>query len=92
MTSSPSYSGEFLPLGEVIDDLVGDLRLHRQVERVHALGPRATGELLVEIGEQRSCRTFIDQRLEGYADLDPETVKALDGDKFPRPPLYRVKP
>jgi hypothetical protein len=46
---------------------------------------------LAEIGEQRACRTFIDQRLETYAALDPELVKAIEGDKFPRPPIYEVK-
>ncbi len=79
-------------LGEVVDDLVGELRFHRQVEKLHRLGPRAYGELLAEIGEQRGCRTFIDQRLRAYAALDPEVVRELGGDRFPRPPLYSVKP
>ncbi len=78
-------------LGEVADDLVGELRFHRQVEKLHRLGPRATGELLTEIGEQRKCRTFIDMRLRVYAALDPEVIRKLDGDEFPRPPLYEVK-
>ena len=78
-------------LDEVVDDIVGDLKFHRLVERLHRLGPRAVGELLAEIGEQRSCRTFIDQRVAVYAALDPELVKAFDGDQFPRPPLYAVK-
>lgn len=78
------------PIGEVVDDLVGDLRFHRQVEKLHGLGPRAFGELLIEIGEQRSCRTFIDMRLRAYAALDPELVKAFDVDQSPRPPLYEV--
>ena len=79
------------PLDEVVKDLVDDLRFHRLVERLHRLGPRATGELLSEIGEQRSCRSFIDTRLRAYAALDPETVRAVAGDQFPRPPLYGVK-
>ena len=78
-------------LAEVAEDLVDDLRFHRQVERLHALGLRATGELLLEIAECIGCRTFIDQRLEAYAALDPETVRAVAGDQFPRPPLYGVK-
>ncbi len=82
--------GTLRPLGEVVDDLVGELRFHRQVKRLHSLGPRAVGELLAEIGEQRQCRTFIDRRLRAYAALDPEVVRELDGDEFPRPPLYEA--
>jgi hypothetical protein len=84
-------SGHPQRLGEVVEDLVDRLRFQRQVEKLHALGQRAVGELLAEIGEQRACRTFIDQRLETYAALDPELVKAIEGDKFPRPPIYEVK-
>ena len=79
------------PIGTVVDDLLNDLIFARQVERLHSLGPRAVGELLAEIGEQRGIRTFIDTRLEAYARLDPEVVRKLDGDRFPRPPLYPVK-
>ena len=50
------------------------------------------GELLKEIGELRACCTFVDTRLKAYAELDPEIIKALGADKFPRPPLYEVKP
>jgi len=80
------------PLGEVVEDLVADLHFRRQVEKLHRLGSRAVGELLAEIGEQRMCRSFIDRRLEAYGRLDPEVLRALDGDRFPRPPLYEVKP
>ncbi len=80
------------PLGEVVDDLVDDLHFHRQVEKLHRLGPRAVGELLVEIGEQRLCRMFIDQRLEAYGQFDPELIRKLGGKEFPRPPLHQVRP
>ncbi len=83
--------GAFNPVGEVVDDLVTNLRFHREAEKLHALGPRPYGELLMEIGEQFKCRTFIDRRLRAYAALDPEVVRELDGDRFPRPPLYEVK-
>ena len=86
-----SLCGAARPVGEITDDLVADLRFERQAEQLHALGPRAIGELLMEIGEQRHCGTFIEQRLRAYAALDPETVQALDGDEFPRPPLYEVQ-
>ena len=80
----------FPRLGDIAAEIVADLRFRRQVERLHDLGPRATGELLAEIGEQRACRTFIDGRLEAYARLDPDVIRELNGDKFPRPPLHRV--
>ncbi len=83
--------GQPQTLGEVIDDIVDDLKFHRQVERLHRLGPRAVGELLIEIGEQRSCRTFIDQRLDAYSRLDPELIRKLGGNEFPRPPLHQVR-
>ncbi len=85
-----SKSCSFRALGEVADDLVVDLRFHREAEKLHALGPRPYGELLAEIGEQFGCRTFIERRLRAYAALDPEVVRKLDGDEFPRPPLYEV--
>ena len=80
--------GALNPVGKVVDDLVADLRFHREAEKLHALGPRPYGELLAEIGEQFGCRTFIEQRLRAYGALDPEVVRALGADKFPRPPLY----
>ncbi len=78
-------------LGEATEDLVANLIFQRNVEKLHALGPRVVGELLAEIGEQRACRTFIDQRLEAYAALDAKNLRELDGTQFPRPPLYGVK-
>ncbi len=71
---------------------VADLALRRTVERVHGLGPRAVYELLVEIGEQRLCWTYLEQRIRRYAEIDPEHLTALGGDRFPRPPLYEVAP
>ncbi len=89
--TQPESCGSFRTLGAVADGLVADLRRHRQVEHLHVLGLRALGELLAEIGEQRGCWTFIDQRLTAYVELDPEVVRELDGNEFPRPPLYEVQ-
>ena len=69
---------------------VADLAFRRTVERIHGLGPRAVYELLVEIGEQRLCRTYLEQCVRRYSEIDPEHLAALGGDKFPRPPLYEV--
>ena len=69
---------------------LADFRLARDVERVLALGPRPIIELLIEIGEQRLCRTYLEQRVRRYAEIDSEHLTALGGDRFPRPPLYEV--
>ena len=71
---------------------LADFRLARDVERILALGPRPIIELLIEIGEQRLCRTYLEQRVRRYAAIDPEHLAALGGDRFPRPPLYEVRP
>ena len=75
------------PLSAVVAPVVADLEFRRDVERLHRLGPRAVCELLTEIGEQRLCRTFIEQRVRRYSEIDPDHLTALDGDTFPRPPL-----
>lgn len=72
--------------------IISDLRFQRDIERLYKLGPRALGELLVEIGEQRLCRTYIEKRVQSYSGINPEYLSALGGDAFPRPPLYRVQP
>ncbi len=72
--------------------VVADLEYYRDVVHLHRLGPRAVYELLAEIGEQRLCRTFIEQRVQRYSEIDPNRLAALDGDTFPRPPLNEVAP
>ncbi len=78
------------PLSVGIAPVVADLKFRRDVERILALGPRPIIELLIEIGEQRLCRTYVEQRVQRYSEIDPEHLAALGGDKFPRPPLYEV--
>ncbi len=78
------------PLGVIIAPVVADLQFYRDVVRLHRLGPRALYELLTEIGEQRLCRTYIEQRVQRYSEIDPDHLAALDGDTSPRPPLYEV--
>ena len=43
-------------VGSTAAGIVADLAFQRDIERLHRLGPRATGELLIEIGEQCLCR------------------------------------
>ena len=90
MSDCPAPRETWRQAGEAAADAVAELRFRRQVERIYRLGPRAVGELLAEIGERHLCRTYIDQRIEAYAALDPETVRALGEREFPRPPLHEV--
>ncbi len=71
---------------------LADHQLARDVERLWALGPRVITELLTEIGEQRLCRTYLEERVRRYAEIDPEHLASREGDTFPRPPLYEVAP
>jgi hypothetical protein len=58
---------------------IPDVRLQRLAARLHALGPRSTYELLRELAA--GADLFI--RLEVYARLDPDVVRALGGDVLP---------
>ena len=78
------------PFGPITAEVVADLQFRRQIEHLHRLGPRALYELLVETGEQRLCRTYLEQRVRRYAEIDLGHLAALDGDRFPRPPIYEV--
>ena len=73
-------------------DPLADSRLARDVERVLALGPRPIIELLIEIGEQRLCRTYLKQLVQRYSEIDPEHLAAFGGGTFPHPPLHMVAP
>ena len=66
-------------------------RLERQVVRVHALGPRVLAELLIEIASHTGQSIFIADRLQAYARLDPELVRAVGGDSFPPMPLTVIR-
>ena len=74
----------------VVDPLGGDTALYaRMVERVHALGPRPLGELLIEIATATGQRALIAGHIEEYSRLDPEVIRALGGDRFP-PNVLRI--
>ena len=79
-------------IGSVAAETVASLLFRRKVEQVHSLGPRATAELLAELGAERSILTVINDKLERYADLDPKAVAAAGGDDFWPVPLSVAKP
>ena len=56
-----------------------DVRLRRDVELVHKLGPRALYEMLLEVSEDRSLRTYIEELVGKYAAIDPAVLDASGG-------------
>ncbi len=86
----PPECGELRPIGEVAAEIVSDLKFRRQVIRLHRQGPRAVGEFLAGLGADRDIATIIDQKLDAFAELDPEALKAAGGDAFWQPPLHEV--
>ena len=64
-------------------------RFERQTERLCRLGPRVLAEMLGEVGAATGQSSFIADRVAAFADLDPEIVRAVGGDKFP-PRLMEV--
>ena len=83
--------GTFRHIGSLTADLVANPRFRRQVEHLHRLGPRAVGELLAEIGAERGIRTIIDRKLDQYSRLEPDSINAAGGDRFPAVPVHLVE-
>ena len=79
------------PIGPAVAEAVADLRFRRQIEHIHALGPRVTAELLAEIGAERSIMTIIDRKLDRYAGLEPETLEVTGGDGFWPAPVREIR-
>ncbi len=93
MTRRPKYPptcGTFRHVGAVAAQVVADMRFRHRAQRLHRLGPRAVGKILAELGAERSIMTIIDQKLDTYAELDPETLEATGGDGFWPAPLREV--
>ena len=74
-----------------MDEPVAGPRFERQVEHLHRLGPRAVAEFLIEIARGTGQSSFIMDRLQAYARLDPEILRAVGGDRFPPMPLGLVR-
>ena len=58
-------------------------RFERQIEGLHRLGPRPIAELLAEIAADTGATNLVVGLVEKYAELDPEIVRAVGGDRFP---------
>ncbi len=77
-------------IGAIAAEVVAGMKFRRQVLCLHRLGPRVVGELLAEIGAERSITTIIDRKLDTYAGLDPEALEVTGGSDFWQPPLHGV--
>ncbi len=71
------------PIGEIAAVVVADLRFRRRVQQVHRLGDRVFGELLAELGAERSIMTLIDRKLDTYAAIKPEALAVTGGGDWP---------
>jgi hypothetical protein len=73
-------------------DPLARLRLQRGAEHLHSLGPRATAELLAEVGHRIGGLSAIFTLLREYeVRLSPQMLRAIGGHRFPPRPL-RVVP
>lgn len=66
---------------------LADPAFARKIARLHALGPRCMGELLLEIADRQDLAVALDR----YARLDPRIVAALGYDRLPAPMLAEVR-
>jgi hypothetical protein len=69
--------------------LVCRLRRQRQVERL-CRTPRLVDELLGEIARHHGIADDIARRIDRYAELGSDLLRAVGGDKFPPLPLHAV--
>ena len=85
------YRTSAIGKGAIGDRLRGSPHLQRIVSRVTEAGPRPVAELLIEALENAGADpAALDRLLERWARLDPATVRAVGGDRFPRSPLRLV--
>jgi hypothetical protein len=72
-------------------DPLSRLRLQRGVEHLHALGSRATAELLAEVADRIGGMPAIMGLLTEYQQrLSPQMLRAISGHRFPLRPLCVV--
>ena len=57
-------------------------RYERQIEHIHSLGPRMLAEMLAEVARDTGRPDIDADRVEEYAQLDPDLLRFLGGDRF----------
>ena len=91
MSARQTNSGVFRSIGAIAAEVVADLRFRRQVQRLHRLGDRVLGEVFAHLGAKHGIQTSIEQTVERFAELDPETLEATGGDEFSPVPIHEVQ-
>lgn len=71
-----------------VRDLLAALRIERGAAHLHRLGPRAVAECLIEVGGGDMAALL--ECLGRFQQLDPDMLRLVGGDRFPRRPLLRV--
>ena len=67
------------------------LRLQRGAEHLHALGPRATAELLAEVAQRTGGMPCVLELLAAFEErLTPAMIRAAGADRFPARRLHAV--
>ena len=89
--TEPPHRKDSSVVGSAAAEIVSDLQYRQTVERVHSLGSRVLAELLAELGIERKIMPGIREKLERYADIDPEALRVAGGDKFWPAPLREVR-
>ena len=79
------------PLAPLKAAALRHLGRERQIQRIHTLGPRVVFELIDELDRHHSLGEDLDRRLARYAALDPEVLRAVGGDRFPRASIRIVE-
>lgn len=59
------------------------LQVAAGVRHLHALGPRALFEFVIELAEPVGEIPFLLGRLEAYHEITPELLRAVGADRFP---------
>jgi hypothetical protein len=72
-----------------VGNLIADPAFRHEIEALHRLGPRVTGELIADLArrygpEVRTC-------MSAFAHLDPEALAELDALLWPPLPVYLVR-
>jgi hypothetical protein len=71
-------------VGPCFQRLHRELPLQRAIEHLHRCGPRPVGELFAEALDSLNVDPVVLDLLLGWKRLNPELVRALGGDRFPR--------
>jgi hypothetical protein len=67
-----------------------EIQFHRNVELLHAMGPRALAEMLEELGRKTLHMTTIERALERYAGIHPAVYRAIFENAWPPKRFLRL--